>query len=307
MDTLSASVVITARNRREETLRAVASSLCQDFRELEVLVFDDASDDGTSRALTETTPRIRLFALTERKGYIVNRNRGFREAKGDIVFSLDDDAYFSRPDIVARIMTIFENDPSVGAVAIPFIEPLNVRSLSSLRSPFRAKAGDELQGYVGCAHALRKELALQLGGYRAYFVHQGEERDLCLRLLDAGYRIVYADCAHIVHTVSPRREAMRVDFYGARNLILFDWLNLPWPNLIVRLIWDPVAMLRYRFTWRAVPGRLRAIGAGFIEAARRYRERKPVSPQTYARYRRLPGHGPEEWNGPAPAPCKAPE
>lgn len=299
-----ASCVITTRNRRDDTLLAVGSCFAQDFREIEVLVFDDVSDDGTVSAVKDRFPRARVFGNTERSNYIVRRNRGFAEAQGKYVFSLDDDAYFSQPDIVARIVKTFESDPLIGAIAIPYVEPLNRRSLSSLAHPFRGKAGDELRSYVGCAHAVRRDVALALGGYREFFVHQHEERDFCLRLRSAGWRIVYGDSGYVIHTVNPKREAEHAMLYGGRNQILFETLNIPFPDLfwrIPRVCWG---MIRYRFSWKTLPLKLRAIKEGLIETALRWRLRSPVDRTFYRSYLKLGSHGAEEWFGPVPPSCQ---
>ena len=301
---IDASIVITTRNRRDDTLRAVESCLAQQGCKFEVLVFDDASDDGTAEALRQAAPSVRIFANKLRTGYIYNRNRGFYEALGSIVFSIDDDAYFSAPDIVTRVLQHFREDTKLGAVAIPYVEPLNQRSVSSLNTRFHLRSGDELRAYVGCAHAIRRETALSLGGYREYFIHQGEERDLCLRMMATGRRIVYGDSDYIVHTVSPKRQAERVTYFGARNLLLFNLLNLPMRDLLIRLLWDPIAILKYRFSWSTLPVKLRGIGAGFVDGVRHWRDRHAVSRAIYARFRKLPGHGPEEWDQEIPPPCR---
>lgn len=300
---VDATVVITTRNRRADTLRAVASCLAQQGCRLEIMVFDDASDDGTVEAVRQAAPSVRVFANQVRTGYVHNRNRGFREAAGSVVFSIDDDAYFTESDIITRILRCFHLDESIGAIAIPYIEPLNVRSNSTQKAPFHSLAGDELRSYIGCSHAVRRDVALRLGGYREYYVHQGEERDLCLRMRSAGWRIVYGDSGLIVHMVSPKRQTDRVIYYGARNRLLFDLLNLPLPHLLVRLLWDPVAIIRYRFALSTLSVKLRGIGAGFLEGAKHWGERQAVSSSTYQRVTQLPGHGPEAWDQAIPPPC----
>jgi len=298
-----ATVVITTRARREDTLRAVASSFAQDFPDLEVIVYDDASGDGTAESVERAFPRARVVALARRSGLIENRNRGFREATGKYVFSLDDDAYFSMPDIVSRIVAMLERDATIGAVAIPFVEPFRRRSRSSLDYPLEAQAGDELSSFMACACAIRRQAALAIGGYRELFVRQHEEPDFSLRLWAAGWRIVYGGSGHVVHTVSPRRDPQRISFYGVRNRILFEMLNAPLGSLPVRLVSAMIGVLRYQFSWSTLPLKLSAIGAGLLESARRSAERQPVAGRVYRSYRRLPGHGPEDWRGEVPAPC----
>jgi GT2 family glycosyltransferase len=301
--TILASVVITTRNRREDALRAVASALAQDCSGLEVMVIDDASGDGTAERIRTAFPRAHVIALSERSGYIVARNRGFREAKGRYVFSLDDDAYFSTPDTVSRVTGLFEGDATIGAVAIPYIEPLARRSSSSLARPARIEPGSEVRSYVGCAHAVRREAALALSGYRELFVHQGEERDLCLRMRAAGWRVVYGDCGRVVHMVSAQREMGRIAYYGVRNQVLFEALNAPLAYLPMRLMRTLAGVVGYEFSWSTMPQKIASLGAGLADSIGYRSERRPVARRVYREYRRLPGHGPEDWNGDVPAPC----
>jgi GT2 family glycosyltransferase len=297
----AASIVITSRNRRDEVLRAVASSFAQISTAVEVLVYDDASEDGTAEAIRRLWPACRVFESDTRVGYIVNRNRGFTDAQAPVVFSLDDDAYFTRPDTVAKTLMAFERDPNLFAVAIPYIEPLNRRSQSTLDVPCTATEGQRLRSFVGCAHAIRRAIALGLGGYRELYVHQGEERDLCLRALDRGFVVVYGGYGPVTHMVSGARDTRRVTYFALRNQLLFNWLNLPLGAMIVRMLWDPVAMLRYRFSWSDLPHRVTAILAGLAECVRRAGSRRPVSRQAYRQFRDLPSHGPEPFDGEVPA------
>ena len=227
----------------------------------------------------------------------------FNEALGDYVFSLDDDAYFSSSDTVTTTIKWFESDDRIGAVAIPYIEPLNRRSLSSIVEPFSEPAGRDLRSYVGCAHAVRRSVALELGGYPEFFVHQREERELCLRMRAAGWRVVYGDGGPIVHMVSPNREHDRITFYGGRNQILYETLNAPFPDVLLRVIRTSVGLVRYRFSWGDLPLRIRAILSGLRDTSRFWRYRRPVQRDFYLEHRSLPAHGAMHWENEIPPPC----
>lgn len=283
-------------------LRAVASCYAQVGVDLEVLVFDDASMDQTVEAVREQWPQCRVFASTVRTGYIVNRNRGFIEARGEIVFSLDDDAYFSRDDIVARICECFA-DRQIGAVAIPYIEPLNRRSESSLKHAFNETPGADLRAYVGCAHAVRRQMVVELGGYREFFIHQKEEGDLCLRLWSRGWRVVYGASAPVVHLVKRKAADKKVLFYAGRNLILGEMLNAPMPEALLRAAISSFNFLRYRPALGAHGTRVKALVFGVIDGLRYWRFRRPVDRQVFKRVVKLKGHGPELFNGEVPPPC----
>ena len=85
------SVVVPTRNRRALLERALASLDAQRFRDFEVLVVDDASDDGTTAWLRETRPAIRVLEMARPVGAAFARNRAVALARGDVVAFLDDD------------------------------------------------------------------------------------------------------------------------------------------------------------------------------------------------------------------------
>ena len=88
------SVVVPAW-RAEKTLAATLDSiLAQTWRELEVLVVDDASPDGTlalAQSYAAKDPRVRVIAQPENGGVSKARNRGVREARGEWIAFLDSD------------------------------------------------------------------------------------------------------------------------------------------------------------------------------------------------------------------------
>lgn len=298
------SIVITTRNRRAELHRAIESCYAQRDCSFEVLVYDDLSDDDTVASVKDAWPRCRIFESDSQRGLVVNRNRGFRDARGRIVVSLDDDAYFTSTDTVSQIVKAFNGDHTIGAIALPYIEPMSRRSGSSLAKPFSAVAGIDLKSYIGCAHAVRRDVVMELDGYREFFVHQHEERDLCIRLRAAGWRIVYGQSEPVVHMVSPSRDNYRVMFYGGRNQILTEFLNAPMPDVVWRIARTSVGFLVYRFSLATVPVRARAIGIGLWDCIRFRRYRRPVGRKFYREHRRLPGHGALNWNKPVPEPCR---
>lgn len=92
---ISVSVVIAAYNAELFLERALRSALNQEGVDLEVLVIDDASGDGTAEvAKQQNDPRIRYIRLDQNSGPAAARNRGFAEATGDWIAILDaDDAF----------------------------------------------------------------------------------------------------------------------------------------------------------------------------------------------------------------------
>lgn len=285
----AASIVIVTRNRRAEALRAVRSAVEQSYAPLEVLVYDDASTDGTSEAVAAGFPEARVVRGRTRAGYIVLRNRGFREAAGEIIFSIDDDAYFSDPRTVEYVMDRFAEYPRAAALALRYHEPGRPARLGFLKG---IRDGDPVRNYIGCAHAIRRDVALAAGGYREWLVHQGEERDLCLRLLERGHEVRYVESPPIVHEPSAQRDHAELAYLGLRNTFLFDVLNVPLPDVLRRLPIDVVQLLKYRVTRRTFPRRLWNVVRGLAACVRYLPRREAVSRGTYRRFRSLTTHGP---------------
>ncbi len=293
------SIVLVTRNRKADLRNALESCLAQDHRPLEVLVFDDASTDGTEAVVRAEFPEVRFFREETNRGIAALRNRGFREATGEFVFSIDDDAYYTDASTVSAVVRHFQNEPTAAAIAMPFVEPLRGASVTS-----GPTCGTELRSYISCAYAIRRRLALDLDGYREFFFYRGEERDLCIRLLDHGFRILYGDSPPVVHLYSPKRAWSQMFPLGIRNNLLFDSLNVPHPYMLPRLAIDAAQLFLYKLTPYQVPSRIAYILRGFGACVKYAALRRPVSDATYRLYRRLPGHGASAAPAPTPAPLR---
>jgi glycosyltransferase involved in cell wall biosynthesis len=283
MPTPPATVVITTKNRKD-SLRVALESCVRQNVEIEILVIDDGSDDGTAEMVKADFPTVRLERFEKSAGLIVRRTQGATLAKGEIIFSMDDDAAFSTPDIVRQTLAEF-SDPRIGAVAIPFIN-VNQDDVVRQRAPEKEKIYVADQ-YIGTAHALRRDVFVKLTGYRAQLFHQGEELDYCIRALNNGYVVRLGSADPIHHFESPRRSFKRMDIYGRRNDILFIWHNVPLLYVPLRLAAVTFLGLRHGFRvrrpWNNFVGLVRGYGAIF----RFFFKRKPVKRATYRLCRRL--------------------
>lgn len=280
---IAAAVVITTMNRRDDLRQAIASCLAQDAP-LEILVLDDGSTDGTAAMVRQEFPSVRIERRESSGGYICRRNEAAALVEAPIIFSIDDDAKFSAPDVVRQTVLDFELSDRIGAVAIPCID---VNRSPYVRQPFPNDQTPYITSeYIGTAHAIRRELFLRLGGYRENLVHQGEERDYCIRMLDAGYVVRLGTAAPILHYESPRRDTRRMDHYGRRNDVLFAFDNVPRSRLLPHLAGTTLNGLRFGVR-SGHPGRA-AIGllAGYRDGIRTGRSPR-VSVSTYQLFRRL--------------------
>ena len=282
-----ATVVITTRNRQSSISATILSALHQSVP-VEVLVVDDGSTDGTSELIRRDFPQVRLIRHDESRGYIVRRNEGARLAKSPVIFSLDDDAVFTSPHVVGQTLKEF-NHERVGAVAIPL---RNVRKTFTLLQ--QAPDDNALHvtcNYIGTAHAVRRDPFLAIRGYRESLVHQGEEQDFCIRMLQSGRIVRLGKADPIHHYESPFRESGRMDFYGRRNDVLFAWHHVPALFLPIHLVATTFNGLRTAIESGNLKKMLLGLCSGYTSCVRRWHERKPVSMETYLLHRKLKKSG----------------
>lgn len=285
---MKATVVITTKNRQEYLRVALASCIEQTARP-EIIVIDDGSTDGTSEMVAAEFPQVSLMRHKISAGLIVRRNEAFRQASGDILFSIDDDAEFSTMRTVQQTLADF-NDPRIAVVAIPLIEP----NKESRRQQFPPDSCDMwiTDSFKGTAFAVNRETFIRVGGFRDDLVHQGEETDFAIRLLDEDFLIRLGQADPIFHYESPKRDLRRINFYGRRNDVLFAFRNVPkgsLPRHLLGTTWNGIrSMMRAKQPYAMAQGLL----AGWLDGMRLLNTRRPVSIPAYRRYRRLRASGP---------------
>lgn len=109
------SVVMTTYNVRDYVRTAVRSILQQSYRNLELIIVDDASNDGTPAILTElerSDPRIKLILKSTNDGTYVSKNLGLLQAQGEFAAFQDSDDW-SHPDRLACSIGVLLRNPEI--------------------------------------------------------------------------------------------------------------------------------------------------------------------------------------------------
>jgi len=193
----------------------------------EVLVIDNASSDDTGavvQALTSTLPRLR-YVFEPRLGLSHARNRALREARGDVVAFLDDDARavpgwldgldpaFTANDLVACAGGPVHLDLPVPVPRrLPSTAPVYFGELD-LGDTVRRLDFDERPR--GCNLAVRRDMATSLGGFRTELgrignsLLSGEDDDFLNRVHAAGWQVWWAPDAAVAHRVDLSRLSLR--------------------------------------------------------------------------------------------------
>jgi GT2 family glycosyltransferase len=282
------AVLITTRNRRDELRRALASVRDQTCA-AEAIVIDDASTDGTAELVEREFSEVTLHRSPTARGLIVQRNRGVGLATAPVVVIIDDDAVLQSPLTLEQTLRDFD-DPRIGAIAIPHVD-VTLRATPRVSAP--AREGIFLTSeFTGTATAVRRDVFAAVGGFREAFFHQGEERDFCLRMLEAGWvvRVGRADPIH--HYSSPARDILRMDLYGRRNAVLCAWYNEPLPDAFLGIAEMSAAGIASGIRVGRPLNALRGLAYGYRDCWRERAARKPVGRGVNRAFRSLRKHGP---------------
>src|SRR3954451_22753970 len=202
------SVVVPARDAEATLGETLARLRAQTLADLEAVVVDDASADGTralAAAAAAEDARVRLLALPANLGTAAARNAGLREARGRWVLFLDADDWLE-PDHLAAPVAAAEADP--GAVGA-FGGYRHATADGRLSDPVRPRLGGDLfrtaaRRAPSPIHAclVRREAALALGGFDPD-LGPVEDWDFWQRLGRAGGRLVPAGTAGAVYRLRP--------------------------------------------------------------------------------------------------------
>jgi len=227
---MDVSVIIVTYNPGELVF-ACLDSLPQAAGDVsyEVIVVDNASQDGTPAEVERKAPQVQLIANTENRGFAAANNQGLARAIGRHALLLNPDTVLS-PGTLAKMAAFLDNNEEAGIVgprmvdgqgrgALSAYPPLSAAtvlwSFLGLARLFpnrfsgryrtacqQASAPFEVGWVQGSCLMLRRDLAAQIGGLDEGFFLFAEEPDLCERARKAGWRSYFLPTATFTHEES---------------------------------------------------------------------------------------------------------
>jgi len=218
--------------------------------EAELLVLDNASEDGSVAAAREWANRaggigatLRLLELDRRAGKATNDSLLLGEARGELCLLLNEDSEL-RPGATGALIDALRADPRAAAAGAALLDPGGRPLASAWRLPglatslasalflhrrFVTQSGGEAVREVGwvqsAAMLVRRAAAEQVGYLDSDFFVYSDETDLCKRLRDAGWRILHVPQAEAIHHEQlasdlAAEERRLVEFHRGRDLYM---------------------------------------------------------------------------------------
>ena len=204
--------VVAPTYRRVDRLRRLVAALeAQDLGPdgFEVVLVDDASDDGTPAVLEELAASSPLAITVLRRdvngGPAAARNSGWRVARADVVAFVDDDCT-PEPAWVAALARAFARNDRLGVVQG------RTRAAEGRRGPWTVarEITDETPWFEGCNIAYRRDALEATGGFDEQIRWYGEDTAAGWKVVEAGWERDYEGNAVVVHDLEDRGVLWRI-------------------------------------------------------------------------------------------------
>ncbi len=195
------SIIVPVFNSEKTVKRCIESLLDLDYpkNKLEIIFVDDGSKDMT-KEIIKSYRQIRLVEQ-EHRGPAATRNNGFRNSSGNFIFFTDSDCIVPKNWIKEMLGRFGKDIAMVGGGLVPF-------SLETLSEKFEQNRRDRLYGdkkrlieaLPSCNMAIRRDVFEKVKGFDEQFRYPSfEDYDLCYRIRDLGYNILYDPKIGVVH------------------------------------------------------------------------------------------------------------
>jgi glycosyltransferase involved in cell wall biosynthesis len=220
------SVIIGARNAERTLARCLDALLAQATDEIEVIVVDDHSTDGT-RAIVSRYG-FKLIELAQHAGVSAARNRGAEAAQGEVLLFVDADVVLA-PGGVRRVLATMSR-PEVGAVFGSYDSDPDDRSVVSrfknlAHHHFHQHSQLEATTFWGACGAVRRECFFAAGGFdeKRFKLPSIEDVELGYRLSERGVRII----------LDPELQVKHLKKWTLASLVATDVVRraIPWTLL----------------------------------------------------------------------------
>ena len=203
--------------------------------ETEVLVLDNASQDGSAEVAARHPVTTEVIALPQRQGKAANDSLLLQRARGRFCLLLNEDSELE-PGATVALHAALAGDDRAGAAGAMLVRPDGVQQPSAWRFPSARtaalsalwlhkrfvvqSAGDGVRNVdwvQSAAMLVRRAAAQEIGFFDTDFFVYSDEVDFCKRLQDAGHRVLYVPAARAVH-----HEQLQTGSVPSRRIVEFS-------------------------------------------------------------------------------------
>ena len=247
-------MVITNYNRCDDLREALTSVRRQDYPRLEIIVVDNASQDASRHMLAREFPEVTIIALEENIG-MDGYSFGFRQAKGELVFQMDNDSLLPDEHVVSEVIKRFQEGPSdlVGVATRVEECPSNENAVDDIRRQDSRHGPIDTGGFHAGGVGFKKSLLDQVGYYSRDIFLYGSEIYLAMKCLAKGYKVFYYPEILVLHRSSVTARSPRSIFFEIRNrywIVRHLFPRVRSMRLILRMMINDVGYAVYKRAFR---------------------------------------------------------
>jgi GT2 family glycosyltransferase len=292
------SIVIVNWNGAAHLPVCLAALRAQTYRNFEVIVADNASQDESLKLLARDYPEVKVIALSKNLGFTGGNNAGIRAARGEIIILLNNDTEVD-PRWLEEILAAFARHPEAGIVASKMKlfdrrdtlhtagDFYRLDGLPGNRGVWEIDRGQyDREEYVfsacGGSAAYRKSMLDQIGLLDEDFFYSCEDIDLAWRAQLMGWKCVYAPQAIVYHKLSATGGGKTASYYDGRNFIYVIVKNYPsslwktYRGAVIRKQWSLFTEALRAWRGEAARARMRGMLSGVLHLPQLLRKRRHI-------------------------------
>jgi hypothetical protein len=279
-------VVIVNHNLKDSLRETLESVRKLNYAPVSVVVSDNASSDGAQAMVRKEFPEVHLLAHETEQGYARAASLGmqFLLDKAKYIFSTTNDVILD-PEILNVLVNHAEADPRAGVLGTKIfffdrpdvlwhaggrIHPLHGHSYHfgwERKDHPRYSRVRECDYVTGCGFLLRSEALKKVGCFKEDLVFYSEDAELCYRVREGGYKVVYVPAAKMWHktgTTLAKNRPVQLRYSTRNGLYLLQRHKVgyyPLSLLVHLLLVCPFKMVLFAlvFRWKNSVGIFRGI------------------------------------------------
>lgn len=249
------SIVVSNWNRVDDMKLCIESIRKQDYPNLELIVVDNCSTDGSVEYLTKlkmNIPYIIEVMATSDNSAMYTLNYGFTRASGEFILVMDNDAELISESTISQLYNYIKSDYRIGAVSCRVMgddgnHQTAIRKRNGTHYTYEEVRNMSCIDYFefhGAASLFRTSIFKEVGMYDPDFFIYCNELDTGLKMIARGYRVLYACDIPALHHASPsaRPTGFRT-YYAIRNYSKCINRNFTWPTRTFMVLFNGITGL----------------------------------------------------------------
>jgi len=254
MEKIQISIIIPNFNGEQFLKECLNSIKKQNFSHYEVIIVDNGSNDGSVEYLNENYDEFTLIQNQENLGFATAVNQGIKASNAEYVFLLNNDTELE-VECVSKLLNCIDNDENIFGVSSKMIQNQDrnliddagdeytilgyTKKVGNNRSKELYKNKREIFSACAGAALYRRNIFDIIGYFDENFFAYMDDVDISYRARIYGFKCVYCPEAVVYHDVSAtsgsKYNAFKIRL-AARNNVYVPYKNMPWPQLILNLL-----------------------------------------------------------------------